>query len=112
MPTEDPQALPLLEALHSAPSRRYLSAEPIGDDVVHAILDAAVRGPSGGNSQRWAWIVVRDAQIKAQIAEWYREGWNAGYGSRRADFEKGEGGTMNVASFRAGDHLANTLQDA
>jgi nitroreductase len=114
MPSEDPQALPLLEALHSTPSRRYLSAEPIGDDVVRAILDAAVRGPSGGNSQRWAWIVVRDPQVKAQIAEWYREGWNSNYGSRRDEFLNAQATAdgMSSASFRAGDHLANHIQEA
>jgi nitroreductase len=110
--SQEPENLPVLEALHSTPSRRYLSTEPIPDEIVRALLDAAVRGPSGGNSQRWVWIVVRDPKIKAQIAEWYREGWNASYGSRRAEFEKGEGGDMNLASFRAGDHLANHLQDA
>jgi nitroreductase len=114
MPSEDPQALPLLEALHSTPSRRYLSAEPISDDVVHAILDAAVRGPSGGNSQRWAWIVVRDPRVKTRIAEWYREGWNKNYGSRRDEFLNAEPATdgMSSASFRAGDHLANHLEEA
>jgi len=46
--------LTVLEALHSTPARRYLSAEPIPDDVLWAILDAAIRGPSGGNAQHWA----------------------------------------------------------
>jgi nitroreductase len=114
MPSEDPQALPLLEALHSTPSRRYLSAEPVSDDVVRAILDAAIRGPSGGNSQRWAWIVVRDPQVKAQIAGWYREGWDKNYGSRRDEFLGAEPGAdgMSAASFRAGDHLAAHLEEA
>ncbi len=75
MTTPDPQELTLLEALHSTPARRYLSTEPIGDDVVRAILDAAIRGPSAGNGQFWSWIVVRDAETKKTIAGWYREGW-------------------------------------
>ncbi|MBU2665402.1 nitroreductase family protein [Actinoplanes bogorensis] len=113
MSTEDPRSLPLLEALHSTPARRYLSTRPIEDDVVTAILDAAVRGPSGGNSQQWAWIVVRDAEVKRQIAEWYREGWEKNYGSRReqilnADDPQG----MSAASFRAADHLAAHLEEA
>ena len=109
MPSLEPEALPVLEALHSTPSRRYLSTEPIPEEVIRALLDAAVRGPSGGNTQLWAWIVVRDPQIKAQIAEWYREGWNANYGSRQGALE--EAGKLD-AVFRASGHLATHLEEA
>jgi nitroreductase len=109
MPSHEPEALSVIEALHSTPSRRYLSTEPIPDDVIRAILDAAVRGPSGANSQLWAWIVVRDPQVKAQIAEWYREGWNAAYGSKRAEREAA--GTWDAVS-RASGHLAEHLEEA
>ena len=114
MPSEDPQALGVLEALHSTPARRYLSTEPIGDDVVRALLDAAIRGPSGGNSQRWAWIVVRDPEVKARIAGWYREAWETHYGSRREQFRTadGSGDGMSAATFRAADHLAAHLEEA
>src|ERR1700727_2849786 len=53
----DAEPLPVLEALHSPPARRYMSPEPIPDEVIWAILDAAVRGPSGGNQQGWGWVV-------------------------------------------------------
>src|ERR1051325_8382799 len=113
MPTEDPQSLSLLEGLHSTPARRYLSTEPIADEVVTALLDAAVRGPSGGNSQRWAWIVVRDPQVKRQIAEWYREGWEKNYGSRREQIlGSDDPGGMSAATSRAADHLAGHLEEA
>jgi nitroreductase len=111
MPSPEPQAVPLLEALHSTPARRYLSTEPIGDDIVRELLDAAIRGPSGGNSQRWAWIVVRDPQVKAKIAEWYREGWEQHYGSRREQILAAPG-DMSAASFHAADHLAAHLEEA
>jgi nitroreductase len=113
MSSDDPNSLSLLEGLHSTPARRYLSPDPISDDIVRAILDAAIRGPSGGNSQRWVWIVVRDPAVKRQIADWYREGWEKSYGSRReqilsADDPEG----MSAASFRAADHLAAHLEEA
>jgi nitroreductase len=109
MPSNEPEALPVIEALHSTPSRRYLSTDPIPEDVIRALLDAAVRGPSGGNSQLWAWIVVRDPAVKSQIAEWYREGWNASYGARRADLEAA--GKLDGV-FRASDHLAQHIEEA
>jgi nitroreductase len=104
MPSHEPEALPVLEALHTTPSRRYLSTEPIPEEVIRALLDAAVRGPSGGNTQLWAWIVVRDPAVKAQIADWYREGWNGTYGTRD--------GVTKDAVFRASGHLAEHLEEA
>ena len=109
----EPQGLSLLEALHSAPARRYLSDKPISDDVIRAILDAAIRGPSAGNGQFWTWIVVRDPETKRQIASWYREGWERHYGSRREQILGApEGGPMSKQSFLAADHLANHLEEA
>ncbi|MFF5081428.1 nitroreductase family protein [Actinoplanes sp. NPDC000266] len=108
-----PDDLQLLEALHTTPARRYLSTEPISDEIVRAILDAAIRGPSGGNRQGWAWIVVRDAETKKRIAGWYREGWEAGYGSRREEIlTSDDPNGMSAASFRAADHLASHLEEA
>ena len=63
MPSPAAESLPVLDALHSTPARRYLSAEPVPDEVVWAVLDAAIRGPSGGNVQGWGWVVVTDAAI-------------------------------------------------
>lgn len=104
----------MLEALHSTPSRRYLSDRPIPDEVLWALLDAAVRGPSGGNTQQWAWIVVRDPAVKERIAGWYREGWEAAYGARREQILTAEPGTgdMSRASFLAAEHLAEHLAEA
>src|SRR4051794_1584118 len=110
MPSEDPQNLTLLEALHTTPARRYLSTETIGDDVVRTLLDAAVRGPSGGNTQRWAWIVVRDEKTKAQLAEGARGGGDKASGPRRDQILAS--GALSEANFRAADHLAAHLEEA
>jgi nitroreductase len=110
----NPEDLSVLEALHSTPARRYLSDQPISDDVLWALLDAAVRGPSGGNSQAWGWVVVRDPEIKRQIAEYYKEGWDRSYGVHRERIlsDDSESGALSKRSFLAGDHLANHLAEA
>ncbi len=115
MAVPETESLGILEALHSTPSRRYLSTEPIPDDVIWAILDAAVRGPSGGNQQGWGWVVVTDPQVKHQIAEWYREGWTRAYGGRREAIlnapDERDGG-MSHRTFLAAEHLAEHLEEA
>jgi nitroreductase len=73
----------LIEGLYSTPARRYLSKKPIPDEIIWKILDAAIRGPSGGNKQGWIWIVVKDQNTKNEIASWYLKTWNQTHGIRR-----------------------------
>jgi nitroreductase len=110
----EPEALPVLDALHSTPARRYLSTEPIPDEIIWALLDAAVRGPSGGNTQTWGWVVVRDPAVKERIAGWYREGWDRAYGSRREQIMNApdDAPGMSKRSFLAAEHLAAHLHEA
>ena len=106
--------LSVLEALHSTPARRYLSPEPVPDDVLWAILDAAIRGPSGGNTQRWGWVVVTDQQVKDRVAAWYRENWEAAYGARREQILSAPAGSLGLTprGFLGAEHLAHHIQEA
>jgi nitroreductase len=108
------QPLTALEALHSTPSRRYLSPEPIPDDVLWDILDAAIRGPSGGNAQHWGWVVVTDQEVKDRVAAWYRDNWQAAYGSHREEILNAEvsPGGLTPRGFLGAEHLANHIQEA
>jgi nitroreductase len=114
-PPADEAGLTALEALHSTPARRYLSPEPIPDDVLWAILDAAIRGPSGGNSQGWGWVVVTDQAVKDQVASWYRENWDRAYGSRREQIlnaPPAANGGLTPRGFLGAEHLAEHIQEA
>ncbi len=52
----------LFEAIYSARAIRRLKPDPIPDDVITKVLDAAIRAPSGSNAQSWVFIVVKDAE--------------------------------------------------
>jgi nitroreductase len=113
--TEQPTGeLSALEALHSTPARRYLSPEPIPDDVLWAVLDAAIRGPSGGNTQSWGWVVVTDQEVKDRISAWYRENFEAAYGSRREQILSAPAGSLGLTprGFLGAEHLAHHLHEA
>src|ERR1700733_11805568 len=114
VPAPEAEPLPVLDALHSTPARRYLSPEPIPDEIIWAILDAAVRGPTGGNQQGWGWVVVTDPEVKRQIAGWYLEGWERAYGRRREEILAAAPGTdgLSPPSFLAAEHLAHHLAEA
>jgi nitroreductase len=104
----------LLEAIHSTRSLRYLKPDPIPMEVIRELLDAAIRGPSGGNSQSWRWLVIADPDTKRQIAEWYREGWQNTYGRNREEqlARSTEEGGLGRVNYLAAEHLANHLEEA
>jgi nitroreductase len=63
----------VLEALYTTRAMRRVADTPIPDDVVALILDAAVRAPSGGNTQNWRFLVVDDPEVRGQLAPMYRQ---------------------------------------
>jgi nitroreductase len=63
----------LFEAIHSARSIRRLKPDPVPDALIDRILDAAIRAPSGGNAQNWAFVVVRDPATRQTLGAIYRK---------------------------------------
>ena len=84
----DREPLDVLEAIHTTRAQRYLKPDPIPEDVLWQILDAAIRGPTGGNQQGWGWVVIRDPAIKQKIAKIYAERLLAAYGYERVSDEE------------------------
>ena len=109
----DRPEISLYDAIHSTRAMRYLKPDPIPEDVIRDILDAAIRGPSGGNSQGWGWLVITDPETKATIAGYYREGWERAYGGRRDEVladESGQG--LGRTNYLSAEHLASHLEEA
>ena len=57
---------------------RNFKPDPVEDDKVRLVLEAATKAASGGNSQPWAFIVVRGRERKLQVQkvisrEWHKE---------------------------------------
>ena len=85
MPDREP--LDVLDAIHTTRAQRFLKPDPIPEDVLWQILDAAIRGPTGGNQQGWGWVVIRDQATKDAIAKVYSERILAAYGYERVSDE-------------------------
>src|SRR3954454_4512521 len=66
----------VFEAINTTRAMRRLDPDrEVSDADLLAIVEAATKAPSGGNSQPVRWIVVRDADKRRQLGEIYRECW-------------------------------------
>jgi nitroreductase len=54
---------------------RRLKPDPISDDDLHLILDAASKAPNGGNAQPGRFLVIRDREKIRTFGALYREAW-------------------------------------
>lgn len=74
----------LFQTIYTTRALRRFKPDPVPDEVLFQLFDAAIRASSGQNAQDWRWIIIRDQAIKSQLREWAVEGWgrySARYGS-------------------------------
>ena len=64
----------LLSTTRSVRKRLDLS-RPVEDKVIEECIAVAQQAPTGSNSQGWHFVVVRDADKRAALADLYRKSW-------------------------------------
>lgn len=65
----------VFEAIETTRAVRRFGAEPVTDDEILRCIDAAVRGPSGGNIQPWQFLAVTDPALKRAVGDVYRRAY-------------------------------------
>ena len=63
----------LFDTMYNCRAMRRLDTREIPEDQLLKLIDAANQAPSGSNSQRARWIVVRDADQKRKLADLNRK---------------------------------------
>ena len=71
-----PEGIDLFEAIDTQRGIRYFKPDPVPDDLITRLLQAAIKAPTGGVSQRWSFIVIRDQETRRKIGDMYRAGSN------------------------------------
>ena len=64
------------ETMHTCRAIRYLKPDPVPDELIRKILDAAIRAPSGSNRQSWHFLVIKDAATRKMIQERYKRAFD------------------------------------
>jgi nitroreductase len=58
----------MLDLIKKRRSIRKYTPDPVSDDAVRKLLEAAMAAPSADNLQPWEFVVVQDADLRQQLA--------------------------------------------
>ena len=104
----------LYETMSTLRAVRRLRPDPIPDDVMHRLLQAACWAPTGGNQQPWMVIVVTDPEKKQALKDIYKPQWDKyiiGFHKRSEGMSEDAIAKRN-RMVAAGDYLAENLHEA
>ena len=76
MPDATLNTADLFEIIKTTRSMRRLKPDPVPNELIRKILEAGVCAPSGGNMQRWRFLVIRDRKIKETVGALYKRAWD------------------------------------
>ncbi|MBJ18676.1 MAG: nitroreductase family protein [bacterium] len=107
-----------MEALYTTRAMRRVKTDPIPERVQKKILDAAIRAPTGGNTQGWRFLLVDDPGVKSRLAPVYRGCMETLWGSIYKDridaataAPQEEESVEFMKMFRSASHLAEHFED-
>ena len=75
MSTADRLTMSVGETIFTQRAIRRIKPDPIPEDDLRDILEAAIRAPNGGNNQPWHFIVIRDPNLLVELGALYEEAW-------------------------------------
>ena len=94
----------LFEAIDTQRSIRGFSSDPVPDEAITRIIEAATRAPSRGNSQPWHFLVIRNTELKRHIGERH---WKTTVEGRRVATPE----WLSSPADTPGDYLAQHLEE-
>ena len=65
----------IFEIIHSTRAMRRLKPDPLPEATLKKIVDAGTRAANGGNQQDWAFLLVRDPDLKRFLRDYYWNTW-------------------------------------
>src|SRR5258708_38950565 len=104
----------IYETMRTLRAVRRLKPDPIPDDVLRRVLEAATWAPTGANRQPWRIVVDKDPERKRRLGELYAERWNFASKMYRATLTDlpPEGRQSQVRMLAAADHWGAHLGES
>jgi nitroreductase len=79
----------LFEIIKTTRSMRRLKPDPVSNELIRKNLETGVCAPSGGNMQRWRFLVIRDPKVKETVGAYYKRAWDERVAPRYRSGEPG-----------------------
>lgn len=95
------------ETIETTGTCRFYLSDPVPDDVLRRVLDAARFAPTGGNRQGVRFLIVRDAAKRRALRDLYLPLWEQ-YASRAV----AKPGAPLPKMIQNADHMARHLDEA
>ena len=114
MPDAAPNTNGLFEIIRSTRSMRRLKPDPVSNELIRKILEAGTCAPSGGNMQRWRFLVIRDVEIKRTVGAYYKRAWDAQVAPRYRSGQPAPGMSLErfLRLLDAAEYLAAHIHEA
>ncbi len=74
----------LFEIIRTTRAMRRIKPDPVPEALVRQILEAGICAPSGGNYQRWKFLVIMDIAVKQKVQALYKRAYDEVIGPRYA----------------------------
>jgi len=101
----------LFEVLYTSRALRRFKPDPVPEEIVFQLVDAAIRAPTGHNKQDWRFVVVTDADAKRRMQEWSERAWKAAFAEYQTDESIDALPRTQRLSIRGVKDLAHNLAD-
>jgi nitroreductase len=102
----------VFEVMQTARAMRTLKADPVPEELIERILEAAVCAPNGGNQQKWSFIVVTDRAIKEKVQPYYAAALEEAHSYAYASLPPGTTRTQHDRQFGEVTHLTEHFHEA
>ena len=114
MTAEIPGTTDLFEIIRTTRSMRRLKTRPVPNGLIRKILEGGVCAPSGGNMQRWRFLVIRDPRVKETVGALYKRAWDEQVGPRYRAGEPAPGMSRDrfLRLLDAAEYLAAHIHEA
>jgi len=114
MPDAPPNTSDPFEIIRTTRSMRRLKPDPVPNELIRKILEAGTCAPSGGNMQRWRFLIIRDAGVKRTVGAYYKRAWDEQVEPRYRSGEPALGMSWErfLRSLDASEYLAAHIHEA
>src|SRR6266478_1783566 len=111
---EAANAADLFEIIRTTRSMRRLKPDAVPNELIRKILEAGVCAPSGGNMQRWRFLVIKDATVKQTVGAYYKRVWDEQVAPRYRSGEPAPGMSRErfLRLLDAAEYLAAHIHEA